>query len=457
MIRSLPASFDPARLAIHRALKKNLNAPYRVPTSPLSRRLSVKAASSSKTLRTGGTKNPDQWGEPLPVAKRTEGTPARYAANLTPLPSPHRPHVLAGDRLRLWVPSKARNALDTNGRPVNVTTEDLARIEVVLLEAWAEGTRDTYGSGLLVWHVFHDKRGTPEVQRAPTSPVLLAAFIAAIAGAYSGKTIANYVYGVRAWHILHGAPWSINAPELQALLDGANRLTPATSKRKKRLPYTVELIVLILRHLDLNIPLHAAVFACLTTTFWSAGRVGEFTIKTLASFDPAKHVKPADVADTVDRNGLEMTEFDLPTTKSAPQGEKVSWAEQDGLADPKTALKNHMTVNDPPAGGPLFAYKDGKNLTKHKPLTKHKFLQVLAAAIKQAGREPMQGHGIRIGATLEYLLRGVPFDVMKTKGRWASSAFEVYLTKHAQILAPYMQANPEIHMNFVRFTMPRVR
>ncbi|TEB31909.1 hypothetical protein FA13DRAFT_1628746, partial [Coprinellus micaceus] len=50
------------------------------------------------------------------------------------------------------------------------------------------------------------------------------------------------------------------------------------------------------------------------------------------------------------------------------------------------------------------------------------------------------GHGIRIGPTLEYLLRGVPFDVMKVKGWWASDTFQTYLRKHAQILAPYMQA-----------------
>ncbi|KAJ7076772.1 hypothetical protein B0H15DRAFT_955471 [Mycena belliarum] len=375
---------------------------------------------------------------------------------MTPLPSPQRPHVLAGDRLRLWIPAEARNSLDENGHPINVTLADLERIKVVMLEAWVEGTRETYGSGLLIWHVFHDKRGTPEAQRAPVSHVLLAAFVASIAGAYSGKTIANYVYGVRAWHILHGAPWSINPAELEALLDGANRLTPPSSRRKKRLPYTVVLITTIRQHLDLTLPLHAAVYSCLTCTFWAAGRVGEFTVKTLTAFDPAKHVKPSDITEAVDRSGHKMTEFGLPTTKSAPLGETVSWAQQDGLTDPKAALSNHMTVNGPPAEGPLFAYKDGKK-QKHKPLTKSKFLQVLAAAIKQAGLEPMQGHGIRIGATLEYLLRGIPFDVMKTKGRWASNAFEVYLTKHAQILAPYMQARPEIHDNFVRYTMPRVR
>jgi len=57
-----------------------------------------------------------------------------------------------------------------------------------------------------------------------------------------------------------------------------------------------------------------------------------------------------------------------------------------------------------------------------------------------AGHDDVQGHGIRIGVTLEYLPRGIPFDVMKVKGRWASDAFRLYLQKHNQILVPYMQA-----------------
>jgi len=96
-------------------------------------------------------------------------------------------------------------------------------------------------------------------------------------------------------------------------------------------------------------------------------------------------------------------------------------------------------------------------LMKHKPLTKAKFIKVVAKAARAAGLDPRQVHGIRIGSTLEYLLRGTPFDVMKVKGRWASDAFQVYLTKHAQILAPYMQAAPEIQTNFIRLTMPPPR
>ena len=104
--------------------------------------------------------------------------------------------------------------------------------------------------------------------------------------------------------------------------------------------------------------------------------------------------------------------------------------------------------------GHLFAYhhKNG-----HRPLTKSKFLTELAKAARAAGLEPLQGHGIRIGSTLEYLLRGVPFDVMKVKGCWSSDAFTLYLRKHAQILAPYIQAVPAIHDTFARLTMPAVR
>lgn len=73
-----------------------------------------------------------------------------------------------------------------------------------------------------------------------------------------------------------------------------------------------------------------------------------------------------------------------------------------------------------------------------------------------AGIKPLSGHSIRISSTLKYLLHNLPFKVVKTKGQWASDAFLIYLCQHAQILAPYMQASPEIHETFMRFTLPLV-
>ena len=54
------------------------------------------------------------------------------------------------------------------------------------------------------------------------------------------------------------------------------------------------------------------------------------------------------------------------------------------------------------------------------------------------GEDSLKGHGIHIGGTLEFQLRGMPFDVMKSLGRWTSEAFMLYLHQHATIIVPYI-------------------
>ena len=90
-------------------------------------------------------------------------------------------------------------------------------------------------------------------------------------------------------------------------------------------------------------------------------------------------------------------------------------------------------------------------------MTWQTFIVHLNKVAQAAGLNRVHSHGIHISATLEYLLRGVSFDVMKVKGRWASNAFQLYLRKHSQILAPYMQAMPpETALEFTRLAMPPV-
>ncbi|KAJ7186106.1 hypothetical protein C8R46DRAFT_390106 [Mycena filopes] len=373
--------------------------------------------------------------------------PHPYRRGLAPKPSPLRPHVLARDRLRLWRPLAGRSAAGSGLPP---SDGDILRIFTVLTSAWTEGTAESYGSGLLSFHVFCDSKCVPELARAPAAPTLIAGYISALAGFLSGGTISNYVSGVRAWHILHGVAWAMNMPELETLLRAADRLTPLSSKRDARMPYTPNILCSLRPHFDLTKHLDASVWSCLTTLFWGTSRGGEFTVKTLTSFDPTVHIKPCDVTEVTDRNGLNQTNFFIPRTKSAPHGENAYWAEQNGAADPKTAFANHIAVNAPPANGALFAYIRGHT---HRPLTKTAFKKRLTEAFKAAGVDFIHVHGIR----MEYLLRGVPFDVMKAKGRWASDAFTIYLRRHAEIMAPYMQAEPQLHANVLRIIMPRVR
>ncbi len=360
----------------------------------------------------------------------------------------------------MWLPlnSAKDNGYIANHSRNSLSFADQHRIPEVMIHAWEEDTRETYGSGLLVFHVFCDSNGTPESERAPAAQPLLSAFVASLAASYAGKTISNYFYGVRAWHILHGIPWKLEKAEMDTMLRAAEKLTPISSKRKPRRPYTPDFMNALRRHLDLNNPLDAAVFACLTTCFYASARLGEFAVRKLEGFDSSMSVSRKHLSHDQDRNGLKVTVVHLPKTKTSPHGEDVFWSKQNGDTDPDAALQNHLQINHPPQEGHLFAYmhQRGSRL-EHRALTKNKFLERIAKAARAVNLEPLQGHGIRIGSTLEYLLRGVPFDVMKVQGRWAGDSFLLYLRKHAVIMAPYIQAIPAVNEAFIRYTMPPVR
>jgi hypothetical protein len=146
-----------------------------------------------------------------------------------------------------------------------------------------------------MFHVYCDSKVIPELQWAPVSKILLSAFISELTGAYPGKTISNYVYGVRAWHVLHGMTWQLNEPEMKALLMAASKLTPPSSKQKKLHPYMLNYMTKLKEQLNLQNPLNAASFTCLTTCFYTAGHVGGFTITWLNGFDPTKHATPTNL------------------------------------------------------------------------------------------------------------------------------------------------------------------
>ena len=203
------------------------------------------------------------WNMPLPISSSEKRPrPAPYCKSLVPLPSPLRLHCPANQRLRLWRPLVPRDQ-----RSSQVSDEDLKRIQDIMAHAWELDTHATYASSLLNFMVFCDQKNIPEKDRAPASQLLIMSFISTLAAAYSGSAISNYVYGVWAWHLLHSIPWKISKPELEALLKVAEKLNPSSSRRKKRRPYTTDFMLAIWNNLDLDSPLGASAFTCLTTCF----------------------------------------------------------------------------------------------------------------------------------------------------------------------------------------------
>ena len=177
-------------------------------------------------------------------------------------------------------------------------------------------------------------------------------------------------------------------------------------------------------------------------------------MQTLNSFNLKMHITTWHLSYNQDRNGFKVMVLHLPRTKaSGSNSEDVYWASQDGDTDPTVALVQHLQVNQPLEISHLFAYKATN--TCHL-LTKAKFLERVGEAACTVGLKPLQGHGIRIRLTLEYLLQGVLFNVMKAKGCWAGDSFQLYLRKHVVIITPHIQATP-VHEDFIQYTMPLVR
>lgn len=377
--------------------------------------------------------------------------PRPYSTDLTPAPSPLRPHCRCNDRICLWRPAQGRDQSD----PTWALTNDQVETIISLIGAsYATGTRGTYGSGLLVYHVFCDKNNVPERTRCPASTSLVLLFIGQCAGFYSGSTLANYVFGVKAWHVVHGQPWSTDDNQIRAALKGAEAKAPPTSKRPKRAPFTRAHIDAVLATLSNESHLDVAVAACLCVAFFGVARIGEVTVPSLTTFDAKLHPKRSDLRADEDRHGLKVTVCRLPYTKAARlQGEDIYWSRQEGSWDPEARLRHHLELNPAPPNTHLFAYRHGD---KWRPLTRPAFVNRIREAAKAAHLPTLQEHGIRIGGTLEYLLRGLPFDVVQALGRWSSDAFSLYLRKHAVVIAPYIQDTPVLEP-FTRYVMPPVR
>ena len=362
----------------------------------------------------------------------------------------------AGDRICEWKPEAPRNTLDANGLPTNLAETDLLRIKEVLKDAYAPSTRKTYGAGLYLFHIFCDYRDIEEHHRAPIDPTVLTTFISTMVGTYGGGVIRNSIYGIRVWHIIHGLPWNTKTIEVEALLTAGKKMAPKESRKKEKTPWTPDYLAQICKALNANDPKDAAVQACLTTVFWGTARLGEVTVPNLDGFDPRIHVKVSDIKfNQRDRHNYEQTSFFIPWTKAAREkGETIFWAKQDGVTDPQAALKNHLEVNKPANDSHLFSFKHKDGM---RPMTRNILITRInkIAATKKIPKLP--GHGIRVGSTVEYLKRGIPFDVVKAKGRWQSDAFRGYLRDHANIMAPYIQANPTALDTLFRYAMPPVR
>ena len=82
---------------------------------------------------------------------------------------------------------------------------------------------------------FPDACNIPKEERGPASPILVIAFMLSCAGSYAGSTLANYIFAIQAWHILHGLSWGMDDLQVKATLMDTTVLTPLASDDMPRM------------------------------------------------------------------------------------------------------------------------------------------------------------------------------------------------------------------------------
>ena len=102
----------------------------------------------------------------------------------------------------------------------------------------------------------------------PASYVLLAGFIAEASGSVSGKSIRNWLNGLRLWHMFNNSEWNGHHSWISSLKRMADK-EGVSFKKPLRNPITLEHLRVLRQHLDLSIPMHTALWAVAVIAFWA--------------------------------------------------------------------------------------------------------------------------------------------------------------------------------------------
>ena len=242
----------------------------------------------------------------------------------------------------------------------------------------------------------------------------------------SPQTIKVYLAGIRHMQISIGLPDPkefTSMPRLCMVQSGIQRYVSEQESQgsKIRLPITPTILVKMHNYwlpksTETDIKM---LWAATTICFFGFFRSGEITVPSTSSFNPSIHLAWGDVS--VD-NPHSPTTLKLRLKKSKTNqlgnGVDVYVGRTDSPLCPVGAGLDYMVArgSDP---GPFFKFSDGS------PLTQSKFTQEVREVLQALGLPYLEfaGHSFRIGAATAAAKAGIEDSVIRTLGRWNSSAF----------------------------------
>jgi hypothetical protein len=179
----------------------------------------------------------------------------------------------------------------------------------------------------------------------------------------------------------------------------------------------------------------AMLWAVPCTCFFGFLRCGEIVVPSDSSFNASCHLASGDVR--VDNTSdPQYIQVNIKASKTDPfrQGVFVYLGRSQGDVCPVAAVLSYMVLRGS-APGPFFRFADGRLLTWER------FVAAVRAALRQVAVDDSKysGHSFRIGAATTAAQRGVPDSLIKTLGRWESSAYTVYIRTPRETLCNVAQ------------------
>jgi len=383
----------------------------------------------------------------MPPSSNPHPTPSSRASKLTF--SKFRPPVSASDCLRAWTSPFAlrkRQHLNTLLPPPLVDAAFR-----VTHDALAPSTRSTYAAGMLRFHQFCDSWDINEEAHMPASATLLAAFVGQCSGSYAGNTVRSWLSGIRGWHIAHQSPWHGNHEWVHkgcvtAFKEGTAFRSP------RRAPVSLDHLHALRQKIDTTNPLHAAIWAVATVTFFGCHRLGmtlfphpflshplwftgETTVKSSHAFNPLHHATRATTITFQSlTNGSSSASIRIPWTKTTKQdGATIILTARSDFLCPVAALRAHLNINcNAPSSTSLFGYRTPEGTWSH--MYRDTFLSFAIKTWQSLSLDHVSGHSFRIGGAVTLLLSGIPPEVVAATGGWTSLAFLLYWRRMEEII-----------------------
>ena len=293
----------------------------------------------------------------------------------------------------------------------------------------AKSTTKTYNAGKERYNRFCMQF---KVSPLPVTEVKLCGFVSRLANeGLKHQSIKCYLSAVRHLQIsfsgrdpFHG----INMPRLEYVMKGIKKhQTESQVNRRYRLPITPVILLRLHKAWQSSASQHDTVmiWAASCLAFFGFLRVSEFTVPTDAQYDAGVHLSLSDIGFD-DGSHPRVMKVTIKQSKTDPfrKGVTLVLGRTFKLPCPVAAMAAYVVIRGVKPG-PLFHFKDGRLLTRKR------FVDVILSGLHASGIDASKynGHSFRIGVATTAASKGFEDSLIKTLGRWESTAYliSVYL------------------------------